>query len=220
MTSATLPPFIGIRIKPFTEELPRSIGHSTFLTSLLKAPGTLPANSSNASKSHDTRSGHGSRDLSGIGTLARDFACRSDGIMIEQPINYQPSSECNLPCVTKLHADARSAAPWHLRVHRERQIQQRTRPAPSACAIAKHMMQVAFGGTGVWLSDCATTQPVPATEQRNARSDTRAKWKPRYIHRACSSFEHRRLPSQRFYMGVIYTLHSSLRDMQPSIRSF
>ncbi|MBC7931743.1 MAG: hypothetical protein H7Z38_14380 [Rubrivivax sp.] len=63
-----------------------------------------------------------------------------------------------------------------------------------ACDFARHMMQVAFGGTGVWLSDGATNiMPVPAhraaagatlteeQEEENRRSVHRA-WKLHYDH--------------------------------------
>jgi len=63
-----------------------------------------------------------------------------------------------------------------------------------ACDFARHMMQVAFGGTGLWLSDGATNvMPVPAhrpaegaalspeQEEENRRSVGRA-WRLHYEH--------------------------------------
>jgi len=61
-----------------------------------------------------------------------------------------------------------------------------------ACEFAKHMMQVAFAGTGIWLSDGSTSVlPVPvhraaagatltAAQERENRDGIRAAWKLHY----------------------------------------
>ena len=55
-----------------------------------------------------------------------------------------------------------------------------------ACDFAQHMMQVAFAGTGVWLSDGATNiMPVPIHRAARARAHRRADRENRaVVHRA------------------------------------
>ncbi|MFQ5742172.1 MAG: phosphoenolpyruvate kinase [Acidobacteriota bacterium] len=165
MVERTLPPFIGIRIKPFSHQLYER-GMRTldiFLTRLLEGTkGRLPSNF--------------------VVTLPKVMAPEQVAVLaeflerIEGSTNLQ-AGELKLELMIEtpqsiIDADGRLALPLLLAAARDRciaahfgvydytascnitaQYQQMTHPA---CDFARHMMQVALAGTGIWLSDGAT----------------------------------------------------------------
>ena len=171
INAGQLPPFIGIRIKPFNEELrERSMRTlDIFVTTLLgKTSGRLPANffvtlpkitspAQVAALVEIFEKLEGALRLP-AGTLKMELMIETTQSILNE------RGECSLP---HLLAAARgrctaahfgtydyTAACGITAAH-----QHMTHPA---CDFARHIMQVAFAGTGVWLSDGATNiLPVP-----------------------------------------------------------
>lgn len=203
MAAGTLSPFIGIRIKPFTEELrERSIRTlDIFISTLLeKSGGVMPDNFVvTLPKVVIPEQVAALADLYDI--MERESGLPSGSLKFEVMIETTQSI---------INAQGNSTLPLLLDAARGRCIaahfgtydytascnitaahQHMTHPA---CDFARHMMQVAFGGTGVWLSDGATNiMPVAphraaegaqlTTEQadENRRTVHRA-WKLHYDH--------------------------------------
>lgn len=165
MAADTLPPFIGIRIKPLTEELrERSIRTlDVFLTTLLeRSGGALPANFI-ITLPKVTRPEQVTYLVDVLelleSTLGLERGALRFEIMIETPQAI-------------VDASGRSALPLFLEAARGRMTaahfgtydytagvnitaaHQRMRHP--ACDFAKHIMQVAYAGTGIWLSDGST----------------------------------------------------------------
>jgi citrate lyase beta subunit len=171
LAAGTLPPFIGIRIKPFTEELrDRSVRTlDLFLTTLVRATGgrlpdgfvvTLP-------KVTIPEQVTAFADLFDLLEPALGLPAGSlrFEIMIETPQSIlNADGVCALPllaaaargrCIAAhfgvydYTASSNVTAAWQGMDH-------------SVCDFARQMMQVAFAGTGIWISDGATNiLPVP-----------------------------------------------------------
>ena len=165
MAAGTLSPFIGIRIKTFSEELHKRAIRTLdlFLTTLLeKTGGTLPENFVITQPK--------------IVTAEQVTALVDILDEIEPKLGLAPGAlkmEMMVETTQSIIApDGTSALPKMLEAARGRCIaahfgtydytascsitaayQHMLHPA---CDFARHMMQVAFGGTGVWLSDGAT----------------------------------------------------------------
>ncbi len=163
--AGTLPPFIGIRIKPFTPELCRRSMRTLdiFLSTLLeKAGGRLPDNFVVT--------------LPKITTIEQVSALVDLFDLLEAKTGLAPSSlkmEMMIETTQSIINDlGRINLPFLLKAARGRCVaahfgtydytaacgitaahQQMMHPA---CDFAKHMMQVSFAGTGIWLSDGAT----------------------------------------------------------------
>jgi citrate lyase beta subunit len=204
LASGTLSPFIGIRIKPLTEELrERSIRTTdVFLSTLCeKTSGRLPPNFVVT--------------LPKV-TIPEQVAALADIFeLLEKALGLEAGAlrmELMIETTQSILNDrGESSLPLLLRAARGRAVaahfgtydytascsitaahQHMTHPA---CDFARHMMQVAFGGTGLWLSDGATNiMPVaphrsttggPALSQQqvdeNASTVHRA-WKLHYDH--------------------------------------
>ena len=171
MNASQLPPFIGIRIKPLSEELrERSIRTlDIYVTTLLeKTAGRLPANffitlPKITSPAQVAALAEIFEKLESL--LRLPVGALKMELMIETTQSIlNERGECSLP---HLLAAARgrcvaahfgtydyTAACGITAAH-----QHMTHPA---CDFARHIMQVAFTGTGVWLSDGATNiLPVP-----------------------------------------------------------
>jgi citrate lyase beta subunit len=203
MRAGTLPPFIGIRIKPFTEELhARSMRTlDIFLSSLLAEAGGRLAGNFVVTLPKVTVP----EQVSALADLFDEFE-RSSGLeagalklelMVEttQSIINQ-RGESGLPLLVEAARGRCTAAHFGTYDYTAScQItaahQHMTHPA---CDFARHTMQVALGGTGVWLSDGATNiMPVPAhrapaggslneeQEEENRRTVHRA-WRLHYEH--------------------------------------
>lgn len=165
MTAATLPPFIGIRIKPFNEELRERSARTldVFISSLLDVSGgklpdnfvvtlpkvTIPEQVTALADIFDlleTKSGLEN------GTLKLELMIETT----QSIINHQ--GVVNLPlllaaargrCVAAHFGTYDYTASCSITAAHQHMMH-------PACDFAKHMMQVAFAGTGIWLSDGAT----------------------------------------------------------------
>src|SRR5438045_1252579 len=203
MKAGTLPPFIGIRIKPFTEELHARSARTLdiFLSSLLEeSGGALPRNfvvtlpkitvpEQVAALAGLFDKFEEARGL-GAGSLKLEMMVETTQSIINQ------RGESHLPILLEAARGRCTAAHFGTYDYTAScQItaahQHMTHPA---CDFARHTMQVALGGTGVWLSDGATNiMPVPAhrapaagsltqeQEAENRRAVQRA-WKLHYDH--------------------------------------
>jgi citrate lyase beta subunit len=165
MEAGTLPPFIGIRIKPFTQELLRR-GLRTMdivLTTLVQATGgALPSNfvvtlpkiqlPEQVTLLADVFDELEPRLGLGANTLRLEFMIETTQSILDE--------------------DGRSSLPLFLDAARGRAVAAHfgtydytascnitaaeQRMDHPACDFARHMMQVAYSGTGLWLSDGAT----------------------------------------------------------------
>ncbi len=170
MQGGTLPPFIGIRIKPFTEELRnRSIRTlDIFMTTLVeKTAGKLPDNFVvTLPKVVMPEQVAGMSDLLAMlePRLGLPIHSLRFELMIETTQAILNRGESNLPHFIDA-AHGRCVA-MHFGVYDYTASCSITAAHQSmvhpACDFARHMMQVALAGTGIWLSDGATNvMPVP-----------------------------------------------------------
>jgi len=171
MRDRTLPPFIGIRIKPFTQELMRRSIRTfdIFLSTLLgesggKLPGgfvvtlpkiQLPEQVTVLADLYDIMESR--RGLT-AGTLRLEFMIETT----QSILDAQGAS--NLPKF--LDAARGRAVAAHFGTYDYTASCNITaseqRMDHPACDFARHMMQVAYAGTGLWLSDGATNiMPIP-----------------------------------------------------------
>jgi uncharacterized protein DUF6986 len=202
--NATLPPFIGIRIKPFNEELrERSIRTLDIFVSTLveKSEGKLPDNFVVTLPKITTPQQVGAlADLFDL--LEKANGLQTGSLKLEMMIETTQSiinanGEINLP-VLLAAARGRSVAAhfgtydYTASCNITAAHQHMMHPA---CDFAKHMMQVSFAGTGIWLSDGATNiMPVaphrfteggpPLTSEQIAenREVVHRAWKLHYDH--------------------------------------
>lgn len=165
VADGSLPPFIGIRIKPFNEEL-RDRSFRTldlFLTTLVRETGgRLPA--SFVVTLPKVTIPEQSAALADLFDLLEPALGLPSGalrleIMIETPqaiLNLPPLAEAARGrCVAAHFGTYDYTAGCNITAEH----QTMTHPV---CDFAKHMMQVAYAGTGLWLSDGATNVlPVP-----------------------------------------------------------
>jgi len=165
MKAGTLPPFIGIRIKPFTEELrARSMRTLDIFVSTLveKSGGRLPENFVvTQPKITIPEQVAALADLFELLENKTGLAARS--LKLEMMIETTQSiinsrGEINLPlllaaargrCVAAHFGTYDYTASCSITAAHQHMMH-------PACDFAKHMMQVSFAGTGVWLSDGAT----------------------------------------------------------------
>jgi Malate synthase len=171
MQAGTLPPFIGIRIKPFNEELrARSIRTlDAFLTALVsKTQGKLPQNffitlpKVTIPEESAALAGICTHLESALGLAHKTLRVE---LMIETPQSiFNERGEVNLlPLVAA--ADGRCVAA-HFGTYDYTAGRSITAAHQHmthlACDFAREVMQVALAGTGIWLSDGATNiLPVP-----------------------------------------------------------
>ncbi len=166
----TLPEFIGIRVKPLTEELrARSLRTlRRFLGTLLESAGELPANFI-VTLPKVTVPEQVSVFAALLASLERELGL-DEGVlrfevMIETPQVVLGSDGVSvLPRLIPAAAGRLQAAHFGTYDYTASlgitAAHQRMRHP--ACDFAKHMMQVAYAGTGVWLSDGSTAiLPVP-----------------------------------------------------------
>lgn len=164
MKNGTISPFIGIRIKPFTQELMRR-GVRTmdiFLTSLLDAAGALPPNfvvtlpkiqlPEQVTLLIDILDQLEPKLGLAAGALKMEFMIETT----QSILNERGGS--NLPLF--LEAARGRAVAAHFGTYDYTASCNITaahqRMDHPACDFARHMMQVAYAGTGLWLSDGAT----------------------------------------------------------------
>lgn len=169
ISERTLPPFIGMRIKPLNEELRgRSIRTlDLVMTALVKAGGVPDGWIVTVPKI--TVIEQVEFFVAVLTRLERDLGF-DEGVlqfeaMVETPqIILDSSGRTLLPRIFEM-ADGRLSAAhfgtydYTAGVNITAAYQRMQHPA---CEFAKHVMQVSFAGTGVWLSDGSTTVlPVP-----------------------------------------------------------
>ncbi|MEX2180680.1 MAG: hypothetical protein WD771_01435 [Gemmatimonadaceae bacterium] len=171
ITDKVLPPFIGLRVKPLNEEL-RARSERTLtlvLDALCGASGgelpdnfviTLPKITTVAQVEHFVRSLDALERRLGLDAGALRFE-----IMVETPQNIVgPDGNCPLPAIVAAGGGRITGAHFGtydytaaLGITADHQHMRHP-----ACDFAKHVMQAALAGTGVWLSDGSTTLlPVP-----------------------------------------------------------
>ena len=200
----TLPPFIGIRIKPFNEELrARSVRTlDIFVSSLVELNnGRLPDNFV-VTLPKITIPEQVSTLAALLAQLEQQTGLAEGSLKFEMMIETTQSiinqrGEINLPrllsaaegrCVAAHFGTYDYTAGCNITAAHQHMLH-------SACDFAKHMMQVSFAGTGIWLSDGATNiMPVaphrfveggaPLTQdqiEKNREVVHRA-WKLHYSH--------------------------------------
>lgn len=203
MRASSLPPFIGIRIKPLTEEL-RNRGLRTldlFITTLLSKTGgrlpdnfvvTLPKITVAEQVSALVRALQWLEAANGLpaGALKLEIMVETTQAMINS------RGVCSLPAFVAV-AEGRCLAA-HFGVYDYTAACNITALYQSmdhaSCDFARHMMTVALGGTGIWLSDGATNvMPVgphraaagstlTEAQQRENQAAVHAAWRLGYRH--------------------------------------
>jgi hypothetical protein len=180
MREGLLPPYIGIRIKPVAPELrTRSLRTlDIFLTSLLRATdGVLPDNFviTLPKITAPAQAAFFARVLEAAEQSLRlhEGALRFE-IMVETPqIIVDVEGRCPLPLVVEAGGGRITAAHFgtydYTAASSITAAEQRMRH-PS-CDHARHMMQTAFAGTGIWLSD-GSTAVLPVPPHRAAAGDS------------------------------------------------
>lgn len=163
--AGTLPPFIGIRIKPFNEEL-RARSTRTldiFVTTVLEnAGGKLPENFVvTLPKITTPEQVEALADIFDL--LEKQTGLASGSLKMEMMIETTQSiindqGRINLPLLLRAARGRCTAAHFGTYDYTAScsitaAHQHMMHPA---CDFAKHMMQVSFAGTGLWLSDGAT----------------------------------------------------------------
>lgn len=165
MENDTLPPFIGIRIKPFTEELrARSMRTLDIFVSTLveKSGGRLPENFV-ITQPKITIPEQVSALANLFELLEQANGLQAGSLKLEMMIETTQSvinarGEINLPlllaaargrCVAAHFGTYDYTASCSITAAHQHMMH-------PACDFAKHMMQVSFAGTGIWLSDGAT----------------------------------------------------------------
>ncbi len=194
--AGTLPEFIGLRVKPLTEEL-RTRSMRTlrvFLSTLVEEAGALPEGFI-VTLPKITVLEQVTVFTKLLAALERELEL-ADGtlrfeVMIETPqVVMGADGSSLLPRLIPAAAGRLQAAHFGTYDYTASlgitAAQQRMRHP--ACDFAKHMMQVAFAGTGVWLSDGSTAiLPVPihsaggreltATQRAENRAGIHAAWR-------------------------------------------
>jgi citrate lyase beta subunit len=169
MREGSLPPFIGIRVKPFTEELrARSVRTLDLVLTALVDAGGLP-NEWIVTIPKVTIIEQVDYTVAVLAGLERSLGL-DDGtlgfeIMIETPQIVLDSSGSSLLPRLRDASDGRLSAAhfgtydYTASCNITAAYQRMRHPS---CEFAKQFMQVAFAGTGVWLSDGSTNVlPVP-----------------------------------------------------------
>ena len=200
----TLPPFLGIRIKPFNEELRvRSVRTlDLFLSTLAKqTSGTLPDNFV-ITLPKITISEQVSALVALLDALEKQLGLPAQSLKFEMMIETTQSiinhrGKVNLPLLLAA-ADGRCVAAhfgtydYTASCNITAAHQHMMHPA---CDFAKHMMQVSFAGTGVRLSDGATNimpvaphrfvdggPPLTVGQIEENRAVVHRAWKLHYDH--------------------------------------
>jgi citrate lyase beta subunit len=196
LSSGTLPPFIGIRIKPFTEELrERSMRTlDIFVSTLLdESGGRLPDNFVvTLPKITIPEQVEALAEL--FDKLEAETKLAAGSLKMEMMVETTQSiinaqGQANLPilleaargrCVAAHFGTYDYTASCNITAAHQHMLH-------PACDFARHMMQVAFGGTGIWLSDGATNI-MPVAPHRAAEgkelSAEQLEENQRVVHRA------------------------------------
>ncbi|MEP6743233.1 MAG: phosphoenolpyruvate kinase [bacterium] len=204
MLNSTLPPFIGIRIKPFTEELrARSMRTLDIFVSTLaeKSGGKLPDNFVvTLPKITIPEQVSALADI--FESMEKATGLAAGSLKLEMMIETTQSiinnrGEINLPlllaaargrCIAAHFGTYDYTASCSITAAHQHMMH-------PACDFAKHMMQVSFAGTGIWLSDGATNimpvaphrfseggTPLTAEQISENREVVQRAWKLHYDH--------------------------------------
>jgi citrate lyase beta subunit len=204
METQALPPFIGIRIKPFNEELrERSIRTLDIFVSTLveKSGGRLPDNFVVTLPKITVPEQVGAlADIFEL--LEKQTGLAAGSLKLEMMIETTQSiinarGEINLPlllfaargrCVAAHFGTYDYTASCSITAAHQHMMH-------PACDFAKHMMQVSYSGTGIWLSDGATNimpvaphrfndggPPLTAEQIAENRLVVHRAWKLHYTH--------------------------------------
>jgi citrate lyase beta subunit len=165
MAQSTLPPFIGIRIKPFTEELrERSMRTlDIFVSTLLEKSGARLPQNFVVTLPKITIPEQVSALVETFGLLEKSNGLPAGALKLEMMIETTQSiinsrGEITLPlllaaakgrCVAAHFGTYDYTASCSITAAHQHMMH-------PACDFAKHMMQVSFAGSGIWLSDGAT----------------------------------------------------------------
>ncbi len=203
MNDKILPPFIGIRIKPFNEELKARSARTLdiFISTLLEKSGGLLPDNFVVTLPKVTIPEQVTAFVELLKLLEKKNGLRPGTLklelMVEQPQTIINSrGECTLPSLVAA-CDGRCTGA-HFGTYDYTASCNITAAHQSmdhpACDFARHTMKVALAGTGIWLSDGATNvMPVgphresdgvkltPAQAEENAQVVHRA-WKLSYGH--------------------------------------
>ena len=158
MKNGTLPPFIGIRIKPFSQELmPRAVRTAEiFLRTLLDDAGALPPwFVVTLPKIQVTEQVAALADL--FDELEPKLGLAAGALKLEFMIETTQSIPilAQLPDAARGRAVAAHFGTYDYTASCNITASQQRMDHP-ACDFARNMMQVAYAGTGLWLSDGAT----------------------------------------------------------------
>ncbi|HXI62193.1 MAG TPA: hypothetical protein VNF70_05760 [Pyrinomonadaceae bacterium] len=201
--AATLPPFIGIRIKPFNEELrARSMRTLDIFVSTVadRNGGRLPDNFV-VTLPKITTSEQVAALADVFDLLEKKIGLAAGALKMEMMIETTQSiinseGRINLPLLLPAARGRCTAAHFGTYDYTAScsitaAHQHMTHPV---CDFAKHMMQVSFAGTGVWLSDGATNimpvgphraaegRPLTQDQVEENRSVIHRAWKLHYDH--------------------------------------
>ncbi|HKZ77691.1 MAG TPA: hypothetical protein VJ124_05150 [Pyrinomonadaceae bacterium] len=204
MAEATLPPFIGIRIKPFNEELRERSARTLdiFIGTLLAESGGRLPNNFVVTLPKITIGEQVAALVDLFELLEKENGLSSGALKLEMMIETPQSiinaqGKINLPLLLAAARGRCTAAHFGTydytascsitAVH-----QHMMHPA---CDFAKNMMQVAFAGKGIWLSDGATNimpvaphkfqeggAPLTAEQIEENRAVVHRAWKLHYDH--------------------------------------
>ena len=202
--NGTLPPFIGIRIKPFNEEL-RARSFRTldiFVTTLVERNNGLLPDNFIVTLPKITIPEQVSTLASLLAQLEEKTGLAAGSLKFEMMIETTQSiinhrGEINLPrllaagegrCVAAHFGTYDYTAGCNITAAHQHMLH-------PACDFAKHMMQVSFAGTGIWLSDGATNimpvaphrfteggPPLTAEQIEENRQVVHRAWKLHYDH--------------------------------------
>jgi citrate lyase beta subunit len=202
LAAGTLPPYVGIRIKPFTEELKRRAIRTLdlYLTALVRdTGGRLPANFV-VTLPKVTVPEQASALAAVLELLERHLGLPERSvpfeIMVETPQAVLDSDgTAALPALVAAGRGRCIAAhfgtyDYTASLNITAAYQQMTHPV---CDFAKAVMQVALAGTGVWISDGSTNvlpvpphraggAPLTGPQMEENRAAVHAAWKLHYDH--------------------------------------
>ena len=212
LADGTLPPFIGIRIKTFSEELhARSIRTlDIFLNTLIKASGgNLPGNFVVTLPKIVTP-----KQVTALGdtfdAIEPQLGLETNTLKMEMMIETTQSiiAANGMFAIPRLVDAARGRCTaahfgtydYTASCEITAAYQDMLHPA---CDFARHVMQVALGGTGVWLSDGATNIMPVAPHRGETLTDEQANENQKVVHRAWKlHYDHcRHSLSNAFYQG-------------------
>lgn len=203
MEAGTLPPFIGIRIKPFNEEL-RARSFRTldiFVSSLVENTGGKLAENFVVTLPKITTSEQVAALSDLFDLLEKRNGLTAGSLKMEMMIETTQSiinseGRINLPlllqaargrCVAAHFGTYDYTASCSITAAHQHMMH-------PVCDFAKHMMQVSFAGTGIWLSDGATNimpvgphrltegNPLTPDQIEENRAIVHRAWKLHYDH--------------------------------------